>query len=257
MTANEIFQWVLSSLWSSREFQKTWSSDIIIEIGKRFVQARFLGGHSAEAISLCETICYNLRRVWGALDSKTLEMSDLLSQIYTQAGHHREAMRLHGEILRLIVEGDDGDDRTPDTVTAKTAKHHLLLLQASYQRLGGWDNNASSFKKLVDQLLKMPEYKSDPLFKGVQGTDKWNVKDKPDTTNEFTKPVDWEFVDPASLTDKGEVKQINPSKNQRLGFRRVTSNWGMSLVHQSLDSDYEEMPTSKKTNGAKKPFLLI
>lgn len=139
-------------------------------------------------------------------------------------------MRLHEEILRLVVEGDDGDDRTLDTMTPKMAKHHLSLLKATYQRLGGWDKNASVYKVLVDELLTMPEYKSDPLFKGLHGTDKWNVKDKPDTTSDFTKPVDWEFVDPESLTDKGEVvKQV--SKNQRLGFRRVTSNWGMSLAH--------------------------
>jgi hypothetical protein len=172
-------------------------------------------------------------------------MSNLLSQIYTAAGHHREAMRLHEDILRLVVEGDDGDDKTPDTLTAKAVKHHLLLLQTAYQRLGGWDKDASTYKKLVDQLLTMPEYKSNPLFKGFHSTDKWNVKDKPDATNEFTKPVDWEFLDPATLTDRGEVvKHLISSKNQRSGFRRVTSNWGLNSTYQGSfreDMKYDDI----------------
>jgi hypothetical protein len=185
-------------------------------------------------------------------------MSDLLSQIYTEAGHHREAMRLHEEILRLAVEGDDGDDRTLDTMTPKMAKHHLSLLKAAYQRLGGWDKHPTTYKKLVDQLLHMPEYKSDPLFKGVHSTDKWNPKDKPDTVSEFTKPVDWEFVDPESLTDKGEVVK-HVSKHHRLGFNRVTSNWGLRLAHQHLlgeDDEYEEMPERAYMKAAT-PDILV
>lgn len=169
-------------------------------------------------------------------------------------------MRLHEEILRLVVEGDDGDDKTPDTMTPKMAKQHLLLLQATYQRLGGWDKNASVYKNLVDRLLSMPEYKTDPSFKGVRSTDKWNVKDKPDTTSEFTKPVDWEFVDPETLTDTGEVvKQTTLSKNQRLGFRRVTSNWGMNLAYQALfgqESEHEEVQKGDKMRGVR-PAVLV
>ncbi len=230
-------QWLLESLWSSREVQKNWSPDIIIAIGKRFVQARYLGGHTTKAISLCETICYNLRRVWGAIDPKTLEMTEILSQLYTACGHHREAMRLHEEILRLVVEGDDGDDRTTDTMTGEKVKNHLALLKAAYQRLGGWDKSPDSYKKLVDQLLAMPVYKSDPLLKGLTSTDKWNANGKSDIKIEFEKPMDWEVVDPDSLSDKGEVVRRGP-RNDRLGFRRVVSNWGMELAdehsHQNL-----------------------
>ena len=54
-----------------------WSAEIIIAVGKRLVQAQFLGGNHAKAIILCKAICYNLRRVHGALDPKSLEMSEL------------------------------------------------------------------------------------------------------------------------------------------------------------------------------------
>ena len=165
-------------------------------------------------------------------------------------------MRLHEEIIRLVVEGDDGDDRTLDTVTPRMAKHHLSLLKAAYQRLGGWDKHASTYKKLVDQLLHMPEYKSDPLFKGVHSTDKWDPKDKPDTVSEFTKPLDWEFV-ATGVTDKGET--LNHGKQHRLGFRRVTSTWGLNLAHQHLlgeEDEYEEMPERVYLKAAT-PAVLV
>ena len=89
----------------------------------------------SEAIRLCEDICYNMRRTWGSLDPKSLEMSDLLSELYTNMGHYREAQGVHENVLRLVVEGDDGDDRTLDTMEAVRAKKQLELLKQSYLRL--------------------------------------------------------------------------------------------------------------------------
>jgi hypothetical protein len=76
--------------------------------------------------------------------------------------------------------------------------------------------------------------------------------------SEFTKPVDWEFVDPESLTDKGEVVK-HVSKHHRLGFNRVTSNWGLRLAHQHLlgeDDEYEEMPERVYMKAAT-PDILV
>jgi len=168
-------------------------------------------------------------------------------------------MRLHEDILRLVVEGDDGDDRTLDTMTPRMAKHQLSLLKAAYQRLGGWANHPSTYKKLVDQLLQMRVYKSDPLFKGVLSTDKWNPKDKPDPASEFTKPVDWEFMNPESLKDKDKVTRRG-SKHQRWGFKRVTSNWGLKLANGNLlgddDDEDEDMP-EKICTEVTAPGLLV
>ncbi|KAF4630298.1 hypothetical protein G7Y89_g7843 [Cudoniella acicularis] len=221
-------EWLLNSLWYSRELQKKWSPEIIVGIGRRFVQASFLGNHSSEAIKLCEAICYNLRRVWGSLDPNSLDISDLLSHIYTAAGHHREAMRVHEEILRLVVDGDDDDDQTIDTVAPEVARRHLDLLKASYQRLGGWDKKASVYQELVDQLLQMPEYKSSPAFKGASPIAKWKLNEKTPPKGEFTHPVSWEFVDPENLTESGELLKPLAPKDPRRGLRRVTSNWGMA-----------------------------
>jgi len=234
---------ILNDLWSSREVHKNWSQSVIISLGQRLVQARFLGSNRKSAISLCQTIVYNLRRVWGSLDPKTLEMSELLSQAYTAAGHHREAMRVHEDVLRLVVEGDDSDDRTPDTMTAERAKKHLLMLKQTYIRLGGWDKHEHVYKELVDQLLAMPIYRDHDLFKGVNGIEKWSLKEKVEGKGEFERPAEWGFVESKSLDEKGDVlvgETVGVSKNRPSGFKRVTSNWGLSGVYQHLIGNHVE-----------------
>jgi len=220
-------EWLLNTLWSSREVQKTWSPDIIISLSARLIAARFLSSHPSQAISLAETVCYNLRRVWGSLDPKTLDMYGLSSRVYTAAGHHREAMGVHEDILRLVVEGDDGDDRTLDTMPPETAIKHLKELKRTYQRLGGWDKSAETYKELVDQLLAMPVYKNSTEFKGEKGVETWNVKEKPEK-EAFKGPSDWGFVEKGLLSDKGELVcgGAEVGSPRRGGLRRVSSHWG-------------------------------
>jgi hypothetical protein len=206
--------------------QKSWSSATIISLGRRLVEVRFLSSHQKSAISLAETIVYNLRRVWGALDPKTLEMEDLLSEAYTAAGHHREAMRVHEEILKLVVEGDDGDDRTLDTMEAPVAAHHVLALKQAHLRLRGWDKHASVYAELISSLLAMPQYAKHPAFASIQPVEKWSLNEKVEK-KEFQTPRDWEFVDRKSLDEEGHVLK-DAKKDVRPGwFRRVTSNWGI------------------------------
>ena len=219
------------------------------------MQARFLGGHKEKAISLCEAICYNLRRVYGALDPKALELSELLSQVYTAAHHYQDAMRVHEEILRLVVEGDDFDDKTPDTMTPELARHHLDLLKQAYLRLKGWDKKPKVYKDLVDQLLDMPEYKTHSAFQSALSADNWSLKDKLEVTGDFNRAIDWEFVDPECLNEKGDVaeKRHPMSKNHRLGLRRITSNWGMDIHLLGEDADGHEIPYMK----SHQPDILV
>ncbi|MCJ1395329.1 hypothetical protein MMC18_008490 [Xylographa bjoerkii] len=256
-------QWLLSELWSTREGQKRWTSEDIIAIGKRFVQARFLASDpksskNSETIPLCEDICYNLRRVKGSLDPLALEMFELLSQIYTTVGHYREAMGVHEDILRLIVEGDDDDDRTIDTVTPQVARQHLDLLKYSYQRLKSWDKSQSVYKSIVDRLIHMKEYKGNKYFEGVQPIEKWNKDEKPGSKGMFVPPQHWEFVDPKHITPKGEVVYHGVPKRPGIGAMRAVSNWGMASMYRLLHGDHEEhedyegedgLPSKKKGKG--------
>ena len=237
-----LLQWLLKSLWSSREVQKNWSATTIVSIGRRLAQARFLAGDRPGAIRLCEDICYNLRRVKGSLDPETLKVSELLSQLYTEADRTREAMGVHEEILRLVIEGDDDDDRTLDTMEPQMAKHHLELLKRSYQRLGGWDKSPSTYKLLVEDLIKL--YKGESAWQGVQGTDKWNTKGTPDSMGRLLPPKNWEFAEPGDVADQGEIKQNGSAKRPGKSVKRARSSWGIRLLGRLQDdSDEVEMRT--------------
>ncbi|KAL6718409.1 hypothetical protein ACLMJK_004498 [Lecanora helva] len=226
-------EWLLDLLWSSREVQKKWKPENIVAIGRRFVQARYLiKDRRSRAIRLCEDISYNLRRVWGSLDFKALEVSELLSQLYTSMGHYRESQGVHENILRLVVDGDDGDDRTPDKLSPRTARNHLDLLKQSYLRLQGWDKSAAMYKSLVQSLITM--YKGEPEWKDVKGVETWDCnKEKPsETLGKFAPPAKWEFAQPADLDE-----QHNASKSGRrpgMGLRASSSYWGIGEVHRVL-----------------------
>ena len=215
--------------------QKKWKTETIIAIGRRFVQARYLNkDRRSRAIRLCEDICYNLRRVWGSLDPKCLEMSELLSELYTSMGHYREAQGVHENILRLVVEGDDGDDRTIDTMSPKAARKHLDLLKQSYLRLKGWDKSPALYKDLVSALMKT--YKGKPEWKDVHGTDSWNCNKEhaSETLGKFVAPKEWEFAGPEDLDAQGDVKETKGLRRPGMGVKRATSNWGIGEVHRVL-----------------------
>lgn len=233
-------QWLLNVLWASRDIHKSWSTKSestawrTINLGLRAVQARFLAKHISSAVELAEDISYNLRRVWGALDPKTLEVEDVLAQLYIEGGHYRQAMSLHDDILHLVVEGDDGDDRTWDLMTAPKVRTHINLLRRSYERLGGWDKDVSNYVELIDAILHMPAYKGKDEFKGLKAVKDWKTDDDSEEINDrFIVPEDWEF-----LTGEAEIPDgtpTAPAARTKLGIKRATNNWGIGFTHL-LDS---------------------
>jgi hypothetical protein len=139
-------------------------------------------------------------------------------------------MRVHEEIIRLVVEGDDDDDDTIDTVDAKTAHKHLHLLKQSYLRHQGWDKSSKVYKELVNQLIAMPQFKNAAEFKGEKGTEKWNLKEKIDESDKFVPPLVWEFLDPKSLREICDVETEQSVLRMKGGVRRVVSTWGMDIL---------------------------
>lgn len=130
--------WLLELLWSSREGQSTWSSDVVLSLGKRLVQALFAGGDRTKAIRLCENIVYNVRRVHGVRHYQAISFNALLASMYTslalkyneEAGNEhtknkthardmsrvyfKKAIQVHEEVLKQIVNTDEIDDSDCD-----------------------------------------------------------------------------------------------------------------------------------------------
>ncbi|KAK6078425.1 nacht domain protein [Seiridium cupressi] len=74
---------LLTSLWSSRETLTDWPPTVTFALARRFILARYLVGESMAALRMAEHIVYNCRRVLGLRHPATLEISILLSQLYT------------------------------------------------------------------------------------------------------------------------------------------------------------------------------
>ena len=144
----ETLEWLLTTLWNTREAQRTWSSEVLHNLGRRLVCARYLAGHLIKALRLCEDIAYNLRRTHGATHPKTREMTKLLAQLYTSAGqwylqhggkdknnvdlanqYFAKALSVHEEMLRILdhdsADGVMGDDDDYDSTGAILAEHGI------------------------------------------------------------------------------------------------------------------------------------
>jgi ElaB/YqjD/DUF883 family membrane-anchored ribosome-binding protein len=146
---------ILSQLWTSRIVQRTWTPDVVVWIGRRLVETRFCRGHIDSSIQLCRDICYNLRQVWGSCDPVTLEMTKLLSGLFTASDNHQSAVALHEGILYDLL--GDSDAKSHERA-ADTASQHMELLRRAQARLGTGQSSrrasahAELFKSVADRF---------------------------------------------------------------------------------------------------------
>ncbi|KAL4924165.1 uncharacterized protein BDV17DRAFT_295696 [Aspergillus undulatus] len=216
--------WLLTSLWNKRQAHGNPQSQALspssspttpagrngtytLVLGRMLVVTRYLVGEYTSAIRLAEDIVYNCTRVHGSTHPSTIEMSVLLSQMYTSVAqgyqdkdHHRElayqyykkAAGLHENALRALVDPtaattDEGSgSASPDAASpasnpgdnshgessGKRARKHLHLLKLAVERLGSWPKEYSEYEQLNADLFK--SFGDD--LRGVEGVEKWNLK---------------------------------------------------------------------------------
>lgn len=193
--------YILTTLWKARTRQTSWPAATIVSIGRRLVETEFARTHHAAAIHLCEDMCYNLRRVWGALDATTLDMHVLLSEFYTSSGQFRKAVQVHEDVLRDTVS--DKGDEISQSEAAAIAVRHLELLRRAYQRLGGWDKDPQVYVDLYQQLAHV--FGSEEKWKKaqIQGVDKWSTKGA-DAVGLWVHPGSFEW-----MKSEGQRKHAN------------------------------------------------
>lgn len=143
---------ILTQLWTSRIVHRTWTPDVVVWIGRRLVETRFCHGRVDSAIQLCSDICYNLRQVWGSCDPVTLEMTKLLSGLFTASNNHQAAVTLHEAVLQELI-GDPKATSHPNV--ADTVSQHMELLRRAQARMGGEkDARRGSAQAELSQSLK-------------------------------------------------------------------------------------------------------
>lgn len=200
-----MLEWVLSSLWNSRERHAPWQqqSSYTLALGRMLVITRYLVGDYMAAIRLAKDMVYNSARVHGPRHPSSIEMTILLSQMYTSVAqgyqnqkdrrelayrYYRKAAGLHENALRVFIDptatemvetassGSESEPPSPgegaEERTGKYVRQHLHLLKLAVERLGDWPKEYSEYERLSAELFSA--FGGD--LKGIEGVDKWNLK---------------------------------------------------------------------------------
>ncbi|KXG54591.1 uncharacterized protein PGRI_077350 [Penicillium griseofulvum] len=171
---------ILTQLWTSRIVQRTWTPDVVVWIGRRLVETRFCSGKVDSAIQLCRDICYNLRQVWGSCDPVTLDMTKLLSAMFTASENHKSAAALHEGILYDLLGDTEAEGHSS---AADVASQHMELMRRAQERVGTGESarRASAHAELYQSLVDRFGVKTEQMKKAgeANGGAEFGVWSKP------------------------------------------------------------------------------
>ncbi|ROV96637.1 hypothetical protein VSDG_05608 [Cytospora chrysosperma] len=250
----EDLEWLLTQLWNSRIIQASWSATTVIAVGRRLVEVLFVRGKRDQAISLAESMAYNLRRTWGLLDAATVDMNNLLSALCVADQRYADALDVHEEILRALLDinmakddDDDFDDAASELMdfedenAAALALQQLELVRRIYARNAGWPetDELDMVQLTTDVVAEFAPLAPDAYAPFGDGdSSKWsrNAPSAHDTTGTFVAPSVWEF----SLSE--EVKPGQPA------LRKMPSHMLRSL-QLSRQRSYGDLSEARKRLG--------
>ncbi|KAL3467675.1 hypothetical protein BJX64DRAFT_283144 [Aspergillus heterothallicus] len=237
---------VLTSVWNSREAQRDWDPYVTLSLGRLVIMVRYLVGDTVAAVRLAEDIVYNCRRVHGARHPSTLQMSVLLSQLYTGIAqrykahkdgqelanrYYKRSAAVHENILRALsdpnfadldgsldsgfsTDGSAYEGDFNDSLSANGApvgdqiRQHFKLFKLAIQRLGGWPKDYSEYERLNADLFR--EYPT--ALEGVAGIEQWDLKSfgsgKAESNDDLvdTEFKDWQLFSQQHLSN-GHVEE--------------------------------------------------
>ncbi|KXH26438.1 hypothetical protein CSIM01_12272 [Colletotrichum simmondsii] len=212
---------LLTSLWRSREVQRNcgvWSPDIVLTIGSLLVNAHELAGHLDQAITLCETIYYNVRQSRGGLDSSAFYFSNRLAYLLRHANRLRDAGRVHLDVVCDLDEhlsasqGADKDERL-----RAAADMHLDGMRRCGWATRGDVRNTSEILERLRGYGKL----------NVPSIENWSAADeKKETSLVWPEAIKWDLGKPETEVQAPKKRDLlSPAKERwsRLGFRRLGS----------------------------------
>lgn len=186
---------ILAEVWTSRHIQQTWTSSTVVTLGRRLVEVRFAAGRTESAIHICGDIIYNLRRVWGELDTTTLSFWNLLAELHNVSGNFHATQNVHEEVLRQTLTAVEDGDVTSEK-GASVAATHMDFLRIAYQRGSGWSRDSKIYSELQAQL-RAEFGKENAWTQGAaskQDIEKWSKSAPKGDAGMWKRPTSWEFV---------------------------------------------------------------
>ncbi|KAM0491000.1 hypothetical protein ACHAP8_010979 [Fusarium lateritium] len=137
---------ILQYLWDTR-MSRNWTGAATVATGRRLCEVKFAAGHKEAAMTLVESVCYNLRDVYGPLHHLTIDCETLRASFHNTCGNHRAARDIHVHLLEqignmdreAIADREDLVDLVMDQAKRlKFAHHH-------HRNKGGEDEKDESF----------------------------------------------------------------------------------------------------------------
>ncbi|KAK6222688.1 hypothetical protein LQW54_000869 [Pestalotiopsis sp. IQ-011] len=141
---------ILQYLWDTR-MSRNWSSAATVATGRRLCEVKFAAGHQTLALVLLNSICYNLRDVYGSLHRLTVECETLRAGFHNTCGNHRAARDIHVHLLEQIgsMETDDAHDQ--EHLTSVVCDQAKRLKWSYHHHHKGDDDKEESFYKSLLQ----------------------------------------------------------------------------------------------------------
>ncbi|KUI73490.1 hypothetical protein VM1G_08814 [Cytospora mali] len=262
----EDLEWLLTQLWNSRIIQASWSATTVIAVGRRLVEVLFVRGKRDQAIALAESMAYNLRRTWGLLDAATVDMNNLLSAVCVSDQRYADALDVHEEILRALLDQNKDDDEDFDDAASEVmdlddenaaalALQQLELVRRVYARNSGWPETdeldmAQLTTDVVAEFAPLAPEAYAPFGDG--DSSKWSINPPSahDTTGTFVAPVVWEF----SLSD--EVKPGQPALRKSPSHMLRSLQLSRQRSYGDLNEARKRLGEGSKSGGSNGNALL-
>ncbi|RYO96498.1 hypothetical protein DL765_011587 [Monosporascus sp. GIB2] len=189
---------LLTILWRSREVQRGWSTDTVLQIGSCLVDAHVFAGHLDAhafagrldaAIKLCDTLYYNVRYSRGALDPHALDLANRLAILLKRRGRLREAGHVHVGVVRDLVrhrtDGSANSGPEDNERLRAAAETHLDGMRRS-----GWATRVSGGTRIAKGLQSRLEGKYGKL--NVPAAEQWSAPDeKKESEVAYPGPAQW------------------------------------------------------------------
>ncbi|KAH6633587.1 hypothetical protein C7974DRAFT_412571 [Boeremia exigua] len=261
----ETLEWLLTTLWNTRDAQRSWPPEVLLNLGRRLICARYLAGSPVKAIRLAEDIAYNMRRAHGPRAPVTIETYELLAQLYTSMGqtyqsrassektgslaqeYFKKALGVHEDILRLMVHdhgsGDDSDDEL-DTTAYLLAKEGINVKDQEGQPTSALDSenvdkSAIALRHL--HLLKLAYQRLGGWPKSFEEYERLNAQ----VFRTFGSDPKWKGV---QGTEQWSVKEFGNGKaeSQEGGFYGI-EDWALGTDKMILQA--QNTPQHTVSNG--------
>jgi hypothetical protein len=199
---------ILRALWQSREVQRGWSTDVVLSIGSLLVDAHVLAGHMESAITLCDTLYYNVRQSRSRLDDEALGFANRLTYLLKRAGRASDASRIHAEVLRDLDDIQDGNNH--DDRLRIVADGHLDGL-----RLCGTAVRSESIRTARELYKRLGQYGK----LTVPPVDQWKPSEPSVSVEPYEGPREWSIrVDTADKPTKKKPRDSIVPAQIRWGY---------------------------------------